>query len=309
MSTSLYKKGMILTIIVLFIVAGVVPSISGRHVQEDLDSPKLHQCLNTGIIQGNIELAYDIEDIPSTIRPESDIARVDLYINYFASGLGAKYIVPFLQFRTFPIFLSIEGTPEWCVVSVSPGVVYPHLDYRTAETPEHAIVTISLTQNAPAFQTHSITVNAKANSFKGPFRVINIIASTENMIPIEIKTGYYSNFQYEHQTYAEMLPDEVKSIPINITSYSNARTRLTFEIIDPPEDWGASINPEIFIGTAALGDDPTGIATLTIQSPRGDEYLDEVEQFNVRVSTMAAGHPEHGIDNTTLLQFTVRCKG
>ena len=309
MTTSLYKKGMILAIIGLFIVAGVVPSISGRNIQEDLDSPKLHQCPNNGILQGNIELTYDIEDIPSTIRPESDIARVDLYINYFVSGLGARYIVPFFTRRTVPIELSVENTPEWCTVSVSPGVVYPRIDYRKAETPEHAIVSISVTPNAPAFQTHSVVVKAKARSVYGPFGIINIIAGSENQIPIEIKTGYYSNFQYEYQTYAEMLPDEVKNIPINITSYSNARTILTFEIIDPPEDWGASINPEILIGTAALGDVPTGIATLTIQSPSGDEYLNEVEQFNVRVSTMAAGHPEHGIDNTTLLQFTVRCRG
>jgi len=309
MTTGLYKKGMVLAIIVLFIGAGVVPSISGRHVQEDLDKPKLHQCLNKGILQGNIELTYDLDDIPNTIRPESDIARVDLYINYFASGIGSKFLVPFLQPRTVPIELSIEDTPEWCHVSVSPGVVYPHLDIKKAETPEHAIVTISLTPNAPAFQTHSIFVKAKASSVKGPFRIINIIASAENKIPIEIKPGYYSNFQYEHQTYAEMLPDEVKSIPINITSYSNARTRLTFEIIDPPEDWGVSINPEIFIGTAALGNDPTGIATLTIQSPGGDGYHNEVQQFNVRVKTMAAGHPDEGIDNTTILQFTVRCRG
>jgi len=309
MATVNFRKGLVLAIIGLFIAASILPSISGGYVQEDMDRPKLHQCPNNGILQGNIELAYDIEDIPSTISPESDIARVDLYINYFVSGLGAKYIVPFFTHRTVPIELSIEDTPEWCIVSASPGVLYPRIDYRKAETPEHAIVMISLTPNAPAFQTHSIIVKAKASSVKGPFSIINIIASAKNKIPIEIKPGYYSNFRYEHQTYAEMLPDEVKSIPINITSYSNARTRLTFEIIDPPEDWGVSINPEIFIGTAALGDDPTGIATLTIQSPRGDDYLDEVEQFNVRVSTMAEGHPEHGIDNTTLLQLTVRCRG
>ena len=305
----MFSKASVLAVIVLFIGAGVVPSISGRHVQEDMYSPKLYQSLNKGILGGNIELTYDADDIPSTIRPESDIVRVDLYINYFVSGLYSRFLVPFLRHRTVPIELSVADTPDWCTLSISPGVVYPHPDFYKAGTPEHAILLISLTPNAPAFQTYSIIVKAKASSVKGPFGIINIISSGENQIPIAIKPGYYSNFQYEHQTYAEMLPDEVKNIPINITSYSNARTRLTFEIIDPPEDWGVSINSEIFIGTAALGDDPTGIATFTIQSPRGDEYLDEVAQFNVRVSTMATGHPEHGIDNTTLLKFTVRCSG
>ena len=30
--------------------------------------------------------------------------------------------------------------------------------------------------------------------------------------------------------------------------------------------------------------------------------------FNVRVRTMAAGHPDKGIDNTTILQFKASCK-
>jgi len=309
MTTGLYKKGMILVIIGLFIAASILPSISGGYVQEDMGYLRLHQCLNKGILGGNIELTYDADDIPSTIRPESDIVRVDLYINYFASGLYSRFLVPFLQHRTVPIELSVADTPDWCTLSISPGVVYPHPDFYKAETPEHAILSISVTPNAPAFQTYSIIVKAKASSVKGPFRIINIIGNAENQIPIEIKPGYYSNFQYEYQTYAEMLPDEVKNIPINITSYSNARARLIFEIIDPPEDWYARIEPDMFIGTAVLGDDPTGIATLIIRSPSGGDYLDEVEQFTVRVSTMAAGHPEAGIDNTTLLQFTVRCRG
>ena len=304
-----WKKILALVVMVLLVAISIPPSINGGHVQEDLDRPRLHQCLNKGILGGNIELTYDVDDIPSTIRPESDIAKVDLYINYFVSGIGSKFLVPFFQHRTVPIELSIEDTPEWCIISVSPGVVYPHPEIYKAETPEHSIVSISLMPNAPAFQTHSISVKAKASSVNGPFGIINIISSAENKIPIEIKSGYYSNFQYEYQTYAEMLPDEVKNVPINITSYSNARTRLTFEIIDPPEDWSVSIDSEIFIGTAALGDDPTGIATLTIQSPGENGYHNEVEQFNVRVSTMAVGHPAAGIDNTTILQFTVRCKG
>jgi len=105
-----------------------------------------------------------------------------------------------------------------------------------------------------------------------------------------------------------MSPDEVKNIPINITSYSNARTRLVFEIIDPPEDWGVSINSDIFLETTVLGEDPTGTVHFSIHSPSDFGYH-EVEQFNVRVKTVAAGHPEAGIDNTTILQFTVSCKG
>ena len=256
----------------------------------------------SGLFQGNIELTYDVDDVPSTIRPESDIARIDLYVNHFASGLGSRYVIPFFSANTVPIELLIEDTPDWITVSVAPGVVYPKLGMEKAETPERAIVSISLTPNAPAFQTQSIVVVAKHNA-------IPPIQSALNKIPIEIKSGYYSNYQYEYPTFKEIGAGETVTFPKDNKGYSNARSRIIFEVVDPPEGWSTSINTEFFLGTTALGEDATGTVNFMVQSPLDFGYHNEVKQFNVRVKTMAAGHPEAGIDNTTTLQFTIRSRG
>jgi len=256
----------------------------------------------SGIFQGNIELTYDADDIPSTIRPESDIARIDLYINHFASGLGSKFVIPFFSANTVPIELSVEDTPDWLTVSVAPGVVYPKLGMEKAPTPERAVVSISLTPNAPAFQTQSIVIIAEHNA-------IPPIQPAIQKLPIEIKSGYYSNYQYEYPTFKEIGAGETVTFPIDITGYSNARSRIIFEVIDPAEGWSTSINTEFFLGTTALGEDATGTVNFMIQSPLDFGYHNEVQQFSVRVKTMAAGHPNEGIDNTTVLQFTVRSRG
>jgi len=256
----------------------------------------------SGLFQGNIELTYDIDDVPSTIRPESDIARIDLYVNHFASGLGSRYVIPFFSANTVPIELSVGDTPEWLTVSVAPGVVYPKLGMEKAENPEHAIVSVSLTPNAPAFQTQSIEIIATHND-------IPPIRSAINKIPIEIKSGYYSNYQYEYPTFKEIGAGETVTFPINIKGYSNARSRIIFEVVDPPKGWSTSINTEFFLGTTALGEDATGTVNFMVQSPLDFGYHNEVQQFNVRVKTMAAGHPDAGIDNTTMLQFTIRSRG
>ena len=256
----------------------------------------------SGLFQGNIELTYDVDDVPSTIRPESDIARIDLYVNHFASGLGSRFVIPFFSANTVPIELSVSDTPEWLTVSVAPGVVYPKLGMEKAEFPEHAIVSISLTPNAPAFQTQSIEIVATHNA-------IPPIRSAMNKIPIEIKSGYYSNYQYEYPTFKEIGAGETVTFPINIKGYSNARSRIIFEVVDPAEGWSTSINTEFFLGTTALGEDATGTVNFMIQSPLDFGYHNEVQQFSVRVKTMAAGHPDAGIDNTTVLQFTVRSRG
>jgi len=256
----------------------------------------------SGLFQGNIELTYNADDVPSTIRPESDIARINLYINHFASGLGSKFVIPFFSANTVPIDLSVADTPDWITVSVAPGVVYPKLGMEKAEMPENAVVSISLTPNAPAFQTQSIEIIASHNA-------IPPIQSATQKLPIEIKSGYYSNYQYEYPTFKEIGAGETVTFPIDITGYSNARSRIIFEVVDPPEGWSTSINTEFFLGTTALGEDATGTVNFMVQSPLDFGYHNEVKQFNVRVKTMAAGHPEAGIDNTTTLQFTIRSRG
>jgi hypothetical protein len=255
-----------------------------------------------GIFQGNIELTYDVNDIPNTIRPESDIVRLDLYINHFVSGLGSQIVIPFFTANTVPIELSVGTTPDWMTVSVAPGVVYPKLKTQKSETPEQAVVSISLSPNAPAFITQSFEIIAEHGD-------ITPIRTAKNKIPIEIKSGFYSNYRYEYPTFDEIGAGETASFPINITGYSNARSRITFEVLNSPEGWSPSINTEFFLGTTAYGEDATGTVNFLIQSPLDFGYHNEVQQFNVRVRTQAAGHPEAGIDNTTLLQFTIRSRG
>ena len=85
--------------------------------------------------------------------------------------------------------------------------------------------------------------------------------------------------------------------------------KLTFEVLDYPEGWSTGINPELLLGTSALGQNANGTQIFTVQSPLTFGYHNEVEQFRVRVKTFAAGHPEIGEDNTTVLLFTVRARG
>jgi hypothetical protein len=254
-----------------------------------------------GLFQGNIDLTYDSEDVPNTIRPETDLVSVDCYISHFVSGLGSRLVIPFFNTNTVPIELSVGETPDWLIASVSPGVVYPFLGIQKSDR-ENVKVSISLTPNAPAFQTYTVRLIAN-------HRDIPPVRGSTNSIEIPIKSGFYSNYQYEYKTFDEIGAGETVTFPITITGYSNARSRIIFEVVNPPDGWSPSINSEFFLGTTALDEDATGTVNFMIQAPMDFGYHNEVQQFNVRVQTMAAGHVEAGIDNTTTLQFTVRARG
>ena len=36
-----------------------------------------------GLFNGNIDVTYDTDDVQDTIRPETDINRIDFYISHF----------------------------------------------------------------------------------------------------------------------------------------------------------------------------------------------------------------------------------
>lgn len=262
-----------------------------------------------GIFQGNIELSCDQSDIPGTIRPEEDVALVKLYVNYYVSGIWSEYLIPLLGDITVPIKLSIGKHPDYVDIKLDPEIVYLKVSTTKSNSPELSEISISLSPTAPGFQVQSFEVSAISSQIQGQFGFINWIRNSTNKIEISYVPGYYSNFNYQWTTYKEIGAGNITTIPINITGYSNAMSKLYFEIIDSPENWSTSINQEYSLGSAVYGQKTTGTVDFTVQAPLTPGYYNEVEQFQIRVTTMAAGHPEAGIENTTILQVTIRARG
>lgn len=304
-SSHIYKKLLHFSII-LFLIATIIPQIS---TVENAQSTELGIFNTDGFFQGNVELSYDSNDIPDTILPEVDTAKVKLYINYYVSGRFAEYLIPLLGDITVPIQLSIGDHPDYVDIKLSPEIVYLKVSTTRSSSPEISEISISLHPMALGFQLQSFNVSAISSQMQGRFGFINWIRSSTNKIEISYVPGYYSNFNYQIEPYREIGAGETVEFPIEVTGFANTLAKLTFEVLDPPEGWSTGIDPELTLGTSALGQDSTATQIFTIQSPLTSGYYNEVEQFQIRVTTMAAGHPEAGIDNKTILQFTVRAKG
>ena len=205
-------------------------------------------------------------------------------------------IYPYYKHSTIPVELSIEEipNPKWIDLGISPGVVYPNLDSIIEKhVPQHSFLTVSLSPSVPGLKTFILRLKAEAYAIP--------LGSDVEYIDIPIKTGYYENFRYEFPPFKEIGTGETAVLPIKITSYANAPSNITFEILDKHEGWNATIVPEITIGSSAYGQDCNATVNFSVQSPFDCQY--EVEQFRVRVTTFAEGHPEVGFDNTTILHL------
>ena len=295
---------------IVFLFLSFIIIINGRSVVDGLlNDAVIASDDASGFLQGNIEFSYDSSVIPSTIQPDLEVLRIPVDISYFVSGFGVRLLMILLQQKTIPISVAIENLPQYVYASVSPDFVYPVISDVKPDTPEQVVVSVNISKSVLAFQTLNFDVVATADAYKGRFGRLTLIKGVSNRVSVGIKAGFYSNFQYEYRTFAEILPNETATFPITIMSYSNAPAKLMFEIISPPENWTATIPSEYMIGTAAGDGDNTGVVNLVIKGPSQPGYYNVVEQFSVRIMTQAGGHPELGVDNATVLQFTVRCRG
>lgn len=274
--------------------------------EENVKNNSESLCFNEGFFQSDILLDYNGSEIPKYIKPESDIARINISVNHYVSGLYSEIFIPFFFFKNVPIELSINETPEWLNAIISPKIVYCKLRTNLSLTPETAILTVDLTRCAPGFQPHTIIIKARALPVKGFLRLLNIVKVGYNELPITIRPGFFPDFQYSYEPYGEIGPGELLKLPINITSRSNARASINLEILDLHEGWSTSITPHICIGAPPYGEKGNVTTYFYVQSPF--ECQDEVKQFRVRATSFAAGHLDLGADNTTILLFTVRCR-
>jgi hypothetical protein len=281
----------------LCICSGVV---TGFGFNDDAQNDSKSLGFLKGFFQGNIYLTYNVSQIPSTIRPEIDIVRVNVEVSHFVSGLGSRLIIPFFRANTIPIELKVGKTPDWLMVNVAPGVVYPRLGTVKPDTPEIVIISISLTSNAPAFQTHAFEVVAEHSTFYG--MIFPLVQPTINKIPVEITPGLYANLQLDHQRYVRSPSQELVKVMFNFTNLGNARMLVRGDIPDPPSGWFFDLESELFIGTKVLGEDNTGQMELDVIAPRNFTGRLLVP---VQFVYSAAGHPEQGIFymNTTVTFF------
>lgn len=256
------------------------------------------------LFRTRLDLSYDKSDVIDEIRPETVTRVIDINISICMPGIFQLLIYPYFKRSQIPVELSIEEipNPKWIDLGISPGVVYPYLDSIIEKhVPQRSYLTVSLSPWVPGFKTFNLRLKAEA-AYTPPF------GSDVEYIDIPIKTGYYSSFRYEIPPLVEIGPGETAVLPIKITSYANAPSNITFEILDKHEGWNTSIVPEITIDSYPYGQVNNATVNFTVCSPNLSGIVDITMQFRVRVSTFATGHPDIGFDNTTVLQFTVRCR-
>jgi hypothetical protein len=149
------------------------------------------------------------------------------------------YVPTSLTFSSTPIELEIINQPPWVQATISPSTVYipvsqteanQNVQTKTAQ----AFLLVSTTPDAPAFTQGNLEVAAYA-------RPNGNLQSSEARNAIPLQVDYFALLGVQAPAEVRLQPGRAESVPLTLTNFGNAATRVAFEVAEVPE--GVKVTP------------------------------------------------------------------
>lgn len=219
------------------------------------------------LTSGVIKINCNTSELSGLIPPLSGYKLVHINVSYLVTGLYANIIVPFITkiWSHMPIGLSIEDVPEGVHVFIVPDIVYPEID--TQWRADEALLFISvLNTTTPAHAEYKIRIRAEPQyeSLRGPLGIITWIHTPTYIAEFTIASEYYPLITVTPENYSIATPPgQVVELPITIKNLGNAKTVVTIDKLEYPDNWGVNI-----ISNTVLNINQERQVSLVLRSPQ-----------------------------------------
>lgn len=208
-----------------------------------------------------------------------------------------------------PVTYSVTKQPAWATVLVSPATdVFPAPQPGGASTSYTAsrsfTVTVTASDNAPAFQADQIEITASANNAQGG----QPISPGKGQVPITATYFSIIDVQLTEAIKVER-PQTPVIFPVKITNFGNANTKVTFDIgPGTSEQLQTPLpNPVTLQSKQAGGNQISSDVQLTIQTPYKNGYMNEVGIVNYKLTSAYALDPKlKGDESSVSVLVTTR---
>jgi len=257
---------------------------------------------NIYVCYNEMKIEYDKVAAESALLPVTMIKVIPITISTRVNGYFAEYIMPYYTKSPIPsiIELSVVEAPDWCKATILPnklGIPVSN-DWQS----KNINLSLVINENAFAFSTGKIKIKASASRVGAVdgITVTHDITFTPGYLPF-LKINPLNNFDL-------VGPKDTANFDIEIENLGNAKTRVSFELLDVPEGWSAFIAQSDVIGSKITGGDSKKTFRLTVEPPYGFGYHDE--RGIIRVSIIPSYFGNETLKGESyLLSFIVQSKG
>ena len=254
----------------LMLVAAVASIAPQAAAQTPADQQASVQIVDVRAPDGDLQPLVDIKEVTGKIR-----------INYVSTGCSNLGVIE--------VKLSIAKQPSWAQVSLQPASIqFKPKDASgcgttqiSDEQPFKAFV--FATADAPAFQSEALDFKADLVNFNGN-------KGTSTTGGTFIKAGFYSILEARVDNPIQIArPQETVQIPIIITNFGNAPTKINFKVesTNPEKLVPSQITP-VTIESRVSGKSNQQTVVLNAITPYHNGYLNEVGSINVALEGVYA---------------------
>ena len=218
------------------------------------------------------------------VIPNSDVFDIPLNVSCTLTGPFANRQTRKLRSRPIEIELSIVEKPDWCDASI----VNPTVNVIVDEAePSKSRLTLTVTEQAPAFQQGTVKIRATNQEIKGIF--FTRITKEEFDYDISFEIGYFPKLNYTtNNTLMEVPPLNETNIPIKIKNLGNGVTKVLIEIKDLPENWNITYPTSVTLASPISGEENEKEVNVKVKPPKDFS----TETITISLTSHYLGNPE-----------------
>lgn len=202
------------------------------------------------IFAANPLINIKFEHSDGSAIPNSGVLEISLETYYHLSGFFAAWQLQRLKNDVIRIELSVEDKPDWC----DAVIINPHVELSIGSSePFQSTLSLTITEQAPAFTVHSVQIKATSPELKGLF--FTRVRGGEVTVDIPFEVGYWPVISYElpEGNQMEIPPQKVTEIPIKFYNLGNGPTYVIIEILDPPNKWNFTVPTSVIVASPLEG--------------------------------------------------------
>jgi len=263
---------------------------------------------SAGIIGVNPLLQIRYNSPKDFVMPNSDRIIIDVNTTMKLSGIGATSVETSSLLKDVPIQIELKviWTESWCTAAIDNSI----FSIKPSDTSSYqSQLTITVTENVPAFTQGIVRIEAKTEKQAGLFFNIN---EALDEFDISFQAGYYPVISYDipQGTLIEIGPMDTADFEIGIENIGNGITYVSCEILDiPSDDWSVNIASSVTLSSAVSGMDATEKTVhLKIKPPFGFGYHEDRKTIRVKLTPSYLGRPELK-GQEEIITFTIQSRG
>lgn len=243
MQKGFWTKGIVLgcSFILLFLVTNVSVAIQNTNETRDIIPSRLFG------LHSYIAVTYNLTSEPIEPNEPPHVITMDVIYHVYRVYFG-QFLLWYYNFTQQKINVTLEiiEKPDYCTANIDNSTLW--FPISNNHSVKQTALTVSVNENAPAFQLSRVEIRASVNDKLGPFGFFTFVKGIEYIFDVTFINGYLPLINVTPESdFIETTPGNTVVDPITVENLGNGITFVNIEVISHPINWSINIASSVVL--------------------------------------------------------------